>query len=574
MAEQLSSRMSKAASAILSSSSQGKFLHGSKETSKRLDLATAENWLIRNELVALYQDAIRDHMTAETLAYPEGLGGPPCLLEALATFFNTYFYPDNAVQPDDIVVTTGASLCLDALLFSICEVGDSVLVTAPYWNGFDIHLVLRSGIKITPVHAASADIGKTPPNRLLESSLVPALTQAYESHAEPSRIKALVLTNPHNPFGRCYPEHVLREAILWCGEKGIHYISDEVYALSDFETSANGMSENGDAYDHASLGNNHLNGVSPVSLPFVSALSIDLEQGDETDSGKKLVSSRPIDGVATAIGGQHKIPPISVIWSTSKDLCSSGLRVGVFVGRRASQQPPSGRSLLTAALSLLTTPHLPTITTTLLTTSLLTSPSLPSLIQLNQARMRENRDTLARCLRRWRVEYVRTTSAPFMFARLGCAVAGNHATSEDHGSKNCCTEDHEKLLVQLLREKAGVLVAAGGSFHLTDEAASVGSTGDNDQEQVRHNANGYENRPGAGWVRITFAVPRSVLMEALDRIATVLDLDKTVLADGDGREVKTNQIIPESPISWTGITVRFAQYIPLRMWKGLGRGRG
>lgn len=60
--------------------------------------------------------------------------------EAFAAFFNKYFDPVSKVETRDIVVTPGASSCLDSLLFSICEAGDSILVLAPYWSRSPNHV--------------------------------------------------------------------------------------------------------------------------------------------------------------------------------------------------------------------------------------------------------------------------------------------------------------------------------------------------------------------------------------------------------------------------------------------------
>lgn len=68
------------------------------------------------------------------LSYVDGLSGESGLLAALATFVNKYFKPAAEIKPCHIVVTPGASNCLDSLLFSLCEPGDSVMVLAPYWS--------------------------------------------------------------------------------------------------------------------------------------------------------------------------------------------------------------------------------------------------------------------------------------------------------------------------------------------------------------------------------------------------------------------------------------------------------
>jgi hypothetical protein len=61
--EQLSSRMQKPATAILPKIAATIAERTSARTSRKLDLSTAENWLIRPELVEIYKDAIQNQLT-------------------------------------------------------------------------------------------------------------------------------------------------------------------------------------------------------------------------------------------------------------------------------------------------------------------------------------------------------------------------------------------------------------------------------------------------------------------------------------------------------------------------------
>ena len=124
----------------------------------------------------------------------------------------------------------------------------------------------------------------------LNFGAVDALKGAYATATDPSRIKALVLTNPHNPFGQCYPPEVLRELLCFCETRGLHFVSDEVYALSSFESTS-------------------------VLPPFCSALS--------------LVRNLPETDVEQRHHGKDIIDParVHVVWSMSKDFGSSGIRM-------------------------------------------------------------------------------------------------------------------------------------------------------------------------------------------------------------------------------------------------------
>lgn len=110
------------------------------------------------------------------------------------------------------------------------------------------------------------------------TKLIPALSAALDASERP--VRALILTNPHNPFGQCYPKEVLAQCVKFCQQHGIHYVSDEVYALS--------VLAGADLEDRA---------------PFTSALSLDLQ----------------------ALGCAPEY--VHTIWSVSKDFGSSGIRM-------------------------------------------------------------------------------------------------------------------------------------------------------------------------------------------------------------------------------------------------------
>lgn len=346
---------------------------------------------------------------------------------------------------------------------------------------------------------------------------MPALTAAYESSSNQSRVRALVVTNPHNPYGRFYPESVIREAMKWCAERDIHYVSDEVYALSQ-------LTAPGEHLGHGAAHGREHHGHQEV--PFISALAV------------KFVGN---DGA--------KVPEISVVWGTSKDLGSSGFRVGVYVHRQppgtgssraphktavsgvsTSGRPPTNpldRSPLTTTLSNLTTSHLPTLTTSLLTKGLFTSRALPHLFQLNRTRLHEHYMLLRSYLQKWRVPYVEVQGAPFVLTRLACAAARVRRAeargvglSAERGAEplGCTWEDEEYLVQTLLRDRAGVLVAPGRQYHMEKETESHLSGGGSASR-------GAPDNKRAGWVRITFAVPLPVLKDGISRIAAVLGLE-------------------------------------------------
>lgn len=129
-----------------------------RQNNTNIDLSTAENWLIRPELIDLCKDAISTRLEARVtnfslhcvcqhielirglqhLSYPNALGGDADVLQAFARFFNTYFNPHIPVEPSHLTTAPGAASCLDALLYNICDPGDGVLVPGPYWSALPV----------------------------------------------------------------------------------------------------------------------------------------------------------------------------------------------------------------------------------------------------------------------------------------------------------------------------------------------------------------------------------------------------------------------------------------------------
>ncbi|PGH15386.1 hypothetical protein AJ80_05570 [Polytolypa hystricis UAMH7299] len=324
-----------------------------KRDNPNIDLSTAENWLLRQELMELFKDGLNQEFGSRHFSYPNGFSGDPDLVEALSKFFNEYFAPHVPVESSHIATAPGAASCLDALLHTICDPGDGVLVPGPYWNGFDFQFRVRASVK--PVLVNTSSFMTT-----LSMDLLPALKDAFEKADFP--IRALVLTNPHNPFAQCYPREVLEACLRFCEEHNIHYISDEVYALSVFKSSA--QSE---------------------LPPFTSALSLDPKSAGFS-AGR-----------------------IHVIWSISKDFGSSGIRLGCTV----SQTNPEVIVGATLASNTQTSSL-----AAIFTKRLLTSPQLSSLVARNQERLSSSHSTITSWLRLNDFEYIPANAGVYVFAKL------------------------------------------------------------------------------------------------------------------------------------------------------------
>ncbi|KAL4756578.1 aminotransferase gliI [Aspergillus foveolatus] len=334
---------------------------GDRDKSEFIDLATAENYLIRQELIGIYKNVLDRRLTSEAMSYPSGLGGEPYLRQALADLFNQYFEPCVAVDKSHVVAGPGATACLTALLSSLCGTGDAVIVPGSYWSGFDIHFSLKSGVTIM-----QGRNWQKPGEEFSASGLLACLQQAHAAATLCSKpVRAVVLTNPHNPSGRCYSLSALECAARFCQDNNMHLISDEVYALSSF-ASAKGGGEG-----------------------FVSVLALDL-------SSLGVESAR-----------------IHMVWSTSKDFGSSGFRMGCLVSQANVE--------ICASVGLMTTTQISSLSS-LATAGLLQHPDLSRLMSLNLERLAEAYTHVTSWLTRHGFPYIPATAGVYILARLAPQV--------------------------------------------------------------------------------------------------------------------------------------------------------
>ncbi|KAJ5556100.1 hypothetical protein N7494_000015 [Penicillium frequentans] len=249
-----------------------------------LGMDMAENWLIRPDVHPLIKAAVSLGLNQKDLSYSQELGGCQALLNESASFFNRFFSPQIPILAEHILTSTGCSSIIESLLFSICDTGDGILLETPMWDGFAVTSTLRNNVHIVPVGHS-----RRPKNA---SDFVQHYSEAMELATCP--IRGLIVCNPHNPIGQIYPTPWLEALLQFCEAHNLHFISDEIYGLSNFGATTCGQYANPDT-------------VIGLETKFTSILSIDL---------KRL-------GVNPA--------RVHVAYSISKDFGSSGVRLGYLI---------------------------------------------------------------------------------------------------------------------------------------------------------------------------------------------------------------------------------------------------
>ncbi len=193
--------------------------HPDKDPGGYVNFGTAENRLVWDLLAPILTGP--RPVTAEDTRYAP-LYGAAATREAIAGYLNRYGGP--SVDPDDIIVVSGASAALDIISYILCDPGDAIVVPAPYYGGFDPDLTGRTEARIVPAPLAY-------PFWVTGDAVEAAVTQARRDGLT---VRAIVLSSPHNPVGHVYPPDTLREVVEVAERHDLHLVADEIYAGSVF----------------------------------------------------------------------------------------------------------------------------------------------------------------------------------------------------------------------------------------------------------------------------------------------------------------------------------------------------
>lgn len=111
----------------------------------------------------------------------------------------------------------------------MCDEGDGILVSRPFYNGFSASFGCRNGVEAVGVELVEGTESTSKALEQYEKALI-------QSNTNGVKIRAVMLCNPHNPLGFTYTKETLLEYCRFVEKHDLHLISDEIYALSVFET--------------------------------------------------------------------------------------------------------------------------------------------------------------------------------------------------------------------------------------------------------------------------------------------------------------------------------------------------
>lgn len=126
------------------------------------------------------------------------------------------------LDPDDILVTTGASEALLFSMFATMDQGDNLIVQEPFYANYN-GISKMAGVGIQPVYTPFDEGFPVPTMDDFESVLTP-------------RTKAFLLCNPCNPTGKVYSREMLEQLSEFVQKHDLYLIVDEVYREFCYES--------------------------------------------------------------------------------------------------------------------------------------------------------------------------------------------------------------------------------------------------------------------------------------------------------------------------------------------------
>lgn len=379
-----------------------------------VNLAVAENTLMTDYLARYFKD--RFSLRPVNFTYGDSLAGNRHLRNSLANLFNDHFHPHKSVVADELIAGAGLLPMISQLGKALVDSGNAIMLLRPYYHGFDIALESLDGIKLHGVGPVPLDDMFT----IREVEYFELALQEAKASGTGANFQAVLLVNPQNPFGRCYPREVLESYCRFCEQHDLHLISDEIYALSTFSSCDN-----------------------PTPTPFSSILSIDLDAINVKDTR------------------------VHMLYGMSKDFDANGFRAGVLHTRHEELY----QSLLaTSIFSIVSSPAAE------LWASLLDDKEgLAEYIQENCEALKEAYEHLTNWLKTHGVPYVPSAAGHFLMVDFRRVLSSFDEDSEGLGVGETMgfkglksMEEREHALVEYLAKVAKVVLNPGASLHMPE----------------------------------------------------------------------------------------------------------
>ncbi|MCZ6875481.1 MAG: pyridoxal phosphate-dependent aminotransferase [bacterium] len=153
-----------------------------------------------------------EHAMMEGFTKYTPTSGVPALRQAIVEKFKRE--NDLDYQPEQIIVSCGAKHVLHNLAMVLVDIGDEVIIPAPYWVTYPAQIEMAGGKPIIIPTTAETDFKIT--GDILQQYLTP-------------RTKGIILNSPSNPTGAVYTPAELDDLARVLVPTDLYVITDEIY---------------------------------------------------------------------------------------------------------------------------------------------------------------------------------------------------------------------------------------------------------------------------------------------------------------------------------------------------------
>lgn len=155
--------------------------------------------------------------------------GRPRLKSAIADAYSPFF--GRKLDPaSEILITAGANEGFYAAFAGLLDAGDEVIVMEPYFDQYISNVEFNGGVvkyvALRPPKQAADQNVEASEWKLDIEELKSAIT---------SKTKIIMINSPHNPIGKIFSEHELREIGQLVVQHNLIILSDEVYDRLDYK---------------------------------------------------------------------------------------------------------------------------------------------------------------------------------------------------------------------------------------------------------------------------------------------------------------------------------------------------
>jgi N-succinyldiaminopimelate aminotransferase len=140
------------------------------------------------------------------------LPGVPALRQAVLEHQRHWY----GLEPEDVLITFGATEAIASALLGLCDPGDQVIVLEPYYDSYAACIAFAG--------ATRRPVTMRPPDFAIDPD---ALTEAITGGT--GRARVMLVNTPHNPTGRALHRDERELLAAACIEHDLVCVTDEVY---------------------------------------------------------------------------------------------------------------------------------------------------------------------------------------------------------------------------------------------------------------------------------------------------------------------------------------------------------